>query len=75
MMCWRLVAPRHTFHSFHDRLHFDRMSARRRSPAGGLREFGALSIEEAAEILGMYTATVERQWSTARAWLRRELSR
>jgi DNA-directed RNA polymerase specialized sigma24 family protein len=40
-----------------------------------LREFGALSIEEAAEILGMYTATVERQWSTARAWLRRELSR
>lgn len=40
-----------------------------------LREFGALSIEEAAEILGMYTATVERQWSTARAWLPRELSR
>ena len=40
-----------------------------------LREFGALSIEETAEVPGMYPATVKRQWSTARGWLPRELTR
>lgn len=39
-----------------------------------LRYFGGLSIEEAAEVLDMSPATVKRQWTTARAWLRRELS-
>jgi RNA polymerase sigma factor (TIGR02999 family) len=38
-----------------------------------LRYFGGLSIEEAAEVLGISPATLKRQWSTARAWLRREL--
>ena len=38
-----------------------------------LRFFGGLSIEEAAEVLGVGHATVERDWKLARAWLRREL--
>jgi RNA polymerase sigma factor (TIGR02999 family) len=39
-----------------------------------LRYFAGLSIEEAAEVLGVSPATLKRQWNTARAWLRRELS-
>ena len=38
-----------------------------------LRFFGGLSIEEAAEVLGIGHATVERDWKLARAWLKREL--
>ena len=38
-----------------------------------LRFFGGLSIAEAAEVLGVGHATVERDWSMARAWLRKEL--
>jgi RNA polymerase sigma factor (TIGR02999 family) len=40
-----------------------------------LRFFGGLSIEETAEVVGVSPATVKRDWSTARAWLHRELSR
>ena len=40
-----------------------------------LRFFAGLSIEETAEVMGISTATVKREWSTARAWLYRELSR
>ena len=39
-----------------------------------LRYFGGLTIEETAEVLGISTATVKREWTVARAWLRRELS-
>lgn len=39
-----------------------------------LRYFGGLSIEETASFLGISHATVEREWSFARTWLRRELS-
>ena len=38
-----------------------------------LRFFCGLSIEEAAEALGVGHATVEREWALARAWLRKEL--
>jgi len=38
-----------------------------------LRFFCGLSIEEAAEALGIGHATVEREWALARAWLRKEL--
>lgn len=38
-----------------------------------LRYFVGLSIPEAAEVLGMSTATVTREWAVARMWLRREL--
>jgi len=34
-----------------------------------LRFFGGLSIEETAEVLGIGTATVNRQWRLAKAWL------
>jgi RNA polymerase sigma factor (TIGR02999 family) len=34
-----------------------------------LRFFGGLSVEEAAEVLGIGTATVTRQWKMAKAWL------
>ena len=40
-----------------------------------LRYFGGLSIEETAEVLGISPATVKREWTVARAWLHRELSR
>ncbi len=40
-----------------------------------LRYFGGLSIEETAEVLGVSTSTVKRDFSTARAWLYRRLAR
>jgi len=40
-----------------------------------LRFFGGLSIEETAEVVGLSTATVNREWASARAWLFREISR
>ncbi|MFN0120253.1 MAG: ECF-type sigma factor, partial [Blastocatellia bacterium] len=39
-----------------------------------LRFFGGLTIEETAQALGISTATVEREWRSARAWLQSELS-
>lgn len=38
-----------------------------------LRFFGGLSIAETAEALDISTATVERRWRVARAWLRKFL--
>jgi RNA polymerase sigma factor (TIGR02999 family) len=38
-----------------------------------LRYFGGLTVEEAALALGVSPKTVKRDWSVARAWLRREL--
>lgn len=38
-----------------------------------LRFFGGLSVEEVAEATGVSTATVKREWRTARAWLQREI--
>jgi RNA polymerase sigma factor (TIGR02999 family) len=38
-----------------------------------LRFFAGLSIRETAEVLGISAATVKRDWTLARAWLRREL--
>lgn len=38
-----------------------------------LRYFSGLTIEEIAEVMGVSPATVKREWTTARAWLRREL--
>ena len=39
-----------------------------------LRYFGGLTIEETAEVLKISPATVKRDWSMARAWLRGEIS-
>lgn len=38
-----------------------------------LRYFGGMTVEEAARVLGVSEKTVKRDWSVARAWLRREL--
>ena len=38
-----------------------------------LRFFSGLTIEETAEVMGISSGTVKREWSTARAWLYREL--
>jgi len=38
-----------------------------------LRYFAGLSIEETAAAVGRSSATVKREWSFARAWLRREI--
>ena len=39
-----------------------------------LRFFGGLSVEETAAVMGISTATVKRAWSSARAFLHREIS-
>jgi len=39
-----------------------------------LRFFGGLSVEETAEFLKISTVTVMRDWTTAKAWLYRELT-
>jgi RNA polymerase sigma factor (TIGR02999 family) len=39
-----------------------------------LRVFGGLTVEEAATVLDLSPATVKRDWSTARLWLRHELA-
>jgi predicted DNA-binding protein (UPF0251 family) len=33
-----------------------------------------MTIEEAAEVLGISTPTVERDWKMAKIWLHREIS-
>ncbi|HET9711957.1 MAG TPA: sigma-70 family RNA polymerase sigma factor [Pyrinomonadaceae bacterium] len=39
-----------------------------------LKYFGGLTIEETANVLGVSTPTVERDWHTARIWLHREIT-
>jgi RNA polymerase sigma factor (TIGR02999 family) len=40
-----------------------------------LRFFGGLTVEEAAEVLHISPATIKREWSSAKAWLYRELAK
>lgn len=39
-----------------------------------LRFFSGLTVEEIAEVMHISTPTVKREWSSAKAWLHRELS-
>ena len=39
-----------------------------------LRFYGGLTIDETAEVLGISSATVQREWVTARQWLHREIA-
>jgi len=45
----------------------------RKSRVLELRFFGGLSVEETAQMLGVSTKTVARDYDFARAWLRREM--
>jgi RNA polymerase sigma factor (TIGR02999 family) len=40
-----------------------------------MKFFGGLSAPDISEVLGISLATVERDWATARIWLRREMRR
>jgi RNA polymerase sigma-70 factor, ECF subfamily len=40
-----------------------------------MKFFGGLSAPDISQVLGISLATVERDWATARIWLRREMSR
>jgi len=39
-----------------------------------LRYFGGLNIDETAEVLGVSSPTVQREWRAAKAWLYRAIS-
>ena len=47
----------------------------RKSQIVELRFFGGLNFDETAEVLKVSAVTVSRDWSTAKAWLHREMSR
>jgi RNA polymerase sigma factor (TIGR02999 family) len=53
----------------------DKLSAldRRQGQLVELRFFGGLTVDEAAEVLGVAPITVKRDWALARSWLYREL--
>jgi RNA polymerase sigma-70 factor (ECF subfamily) len=65
----------------HEMLVVDELLTRLASfdPQGGriveLRFYGGLSVEETAEVMGISSAKVKREWSVARAWLVREVNR
>jgi RNA polymerase sigma-70 factor (ECF subfamily) len=40
-----------------------------------LRFFGGLTLDETADVLGVSSKTVRRDWLAARAWLRKEVTR
>ncbi len=40
-----------------------------------MRYFGGLTVEQTSEALGISEATVKREWTLARAWLKRELGK
>ncbi len=47
----------------------------RKSNVVELRYFGGLSVEETAEVLKVSPVTIMRDWSMAKAWLHRELTK
>ena len=47
----------------------------RQSQVVELRFFAGLSLDEISQVMGIATATVQRDWTAARAWLHREISR
>ena len=52
---------------------FKREAVARKAELVKLRFFAGLSMEEAAEVLGLSKATARRHWAYARAWLFREI--
>jgi RNA polymerase sigma factor (TIGR02999 family) len=61
--------------ALHDALeHLEQVDARK-GRLVELRFFAGLSVEEAAEVLEVSPQTAARDWTFAKAWLRRELAR
>jgi hypothetical protein len=50
------------------------MTGHKTSPVVELRFFAGLSIAETTDALGVSSATVERDWTVAKAWLLQRLS-
>jgi RNA polymerase sigma factor (TIGR02999 family) len=69
-----LETPGESFLDLNRALHKLECESRDRAQVVLLSYFGGLTHPEIAEVLGLSLATVERRWSYARAWLRRELS-
>lgn len=70
------VAPSNTAFSvcaLHEALETLTQIDPRRAKVIELRFFGGLSVDETAEVLGVSSQTVMRDWRLARAWLAREL--
>ena len=57
-----------------DALHALEKLDARQSRIVELRFFAGFSIEDTSEVIGVSPATVKREWSTAKAWLLRELT-
>ena len=47
----------------------------RKSRVVELRFFGGLNVDETAEVLGVSSDTVQRDWKMAKVWLLREIKR
>jgi RNA polymerase sigma factor (sigma-70 family) len=58
-----------------DALHALARIDERQSRVVELRFFAGLSLNEISKVLEIAPATVQRDWTAARAWLHRELSR
>ncbi len=61
--------------ALNDALHALAAFDERMSQTVQLRFFGGFSVQETAEALQIPKRTVEREWTTAKAWLLRELDR
>ena len=46
----------------------------RQSQIVELRYFGGLTVEETADVVGVSPATVKREWTAAKLWLRRQIA-
>ena len=47
----------------------------RKSQVVELRYFGGLSVDETAEVIGVSSVTVMREWRSAKGWLLRAISK
>jgi DNA-directed RNA polymerase specialized sigma24 family protein len=72
-----IVAPAEEDELFHVHEALDDFASKypRRAELVKLRYFAGLTLEEAAEVLGISKSTADRQWVLARVWLFREISR
>jgi RNA polymerase sigma factor (TIGR02999 family) len=67
--------PRRDLVALDDALHALAGLDARKARVVEMRFFGGLSVEETAEVLGVSTQTVLRDWKLAKVWLAREMKR